>query len=446
MGLFDNLSFDPQSYNGGFLGNFYQRLLDELQPDARGYAPPAYGQAQPAPTQQPAMPPVNQVPAMQPQPQPSAGPDLGDRLGAGFLGFLNSQNGGALGNLIQGLGTGKRTDPQGQALQQQQDVFHQLVKGGTPPDQAMIIAQNPDAMKAWITQQVAPKQDFGIIAKDMLGNEQYGFRNTTAGTVTPYRPQGGAGTLPTGPDGQPLQGPDLMAYLKRNDPVTAAGVQGLIDGDISAGRNLQKLLPIAKMVDPSMAQYDYESRKRTRLEYTSGRASREIKAANTAIYHADNLSNLVDKLGNSTFLPGVVNPVSQAIKGQTSPEFQDVRGKYDSTAEALAVELSKAFNGGQTSDADRQKWRQVLDSAKSPAELKSAIGSAMQLLLGRFNASAENYNQGMGTAREGLHFVDQANRPIFDRLMGGGAAAPVGQSSVASGKYLWTPDKGLVPQ
>jgi hypothetical protein len=89
------------------------------------------------------------------------------------------------------------------------------------------------------------------------------------------------------------------------------------------------LLPIAKLVDPTMNQSDYATRAKTRAEYTTGKSGREIKAANTAIYHANDLADMIPQLGNNETLPWF-NKGIQAVKGQFSPEFQDVKGRYDS--------------------------------------------------------------------------------------------------------------------
>lgn len=406
-------------------------------------------------SQPPGQPPQDQLPAaaapasgmpiggsfspyFPPQPQPAApqslsgGGDvsLGDRLGNGLQTFLHGLGGPAalLGDTATALITGRRQDAQGMAQDQQQRTYSQLVKAGTPPDQAMIIATNPQAMQAWITQQVAPKYQH-VDSTDLLGQKTPMVFNQTTGKYTdaggnPIGGQGGATSSPVGADGSPLQGQELLHYLEKTNPPAAAGVKAIIAGDINAaGRNLQMLLPIAKLVDPTMNQADYQSRMKTRIDATTGRTAREIRALNTSTSHANDLYELIDQLGSSTMLPGVINPVSTAVRGQLSPDFQRLKGLYDSKAEALAGELPKAFNGGQTAEGDRAKYRAMLDINKSPEEKKAAVKSLMELMQGRLGAIADTYNQGMGTAREGIHFLSPENQEIFTRLKNGNPAS-----------------------
>src|SRR5258708_4091986 len=119
MGILDS---DFAGFGGGdsqgILG-FYKRLLDEIQPDARGLAPSIPGNAMGAAPAMPRIPYTQpgdqqdtnaQPPVAAPQAPPS-GPDfgnflggLGNRLNAGVMGALSGgPPAAAFGNLLQGL-------------------------------------------------------------------------------------------------------------------------------------------------------------------------------------------------------------------------------------------------------------------------------------------------------------------------------------------------------
>lgn len=164
-GLLDYL-FDPSTYagDGGLLG----RLMPSTAaiPQAQGFPQqdqaspmqvgnvqmPRIGQAaQFDPSQvnipQNAQPTQGQVPAM-PQPAlgaPQAGPDFGDRLGAGLMNFANA--GGilpALAGGISGLMTGQRNDRLGNVNQTAQF----LVSKGIDPAIAKSIASDPATFRS----------------------------------------------------------------------------------------------------------------------------------------------------------------------------------------------------------------------------------------------------------------------------------------------------------
>lgn len=248
--------------------------------------------------------------------------------------------------------------------------------------------------------------------------------------------QGGSGFGADPTNG--LQGPELLKHFEKTQPTTAAMVKSIIAGDVSAkGRNLQAYMPYAALVDPTLNQSDYDTRAKTRAAYTgAGKPAAELRAIDTAIGHADQLHQINDKYGNTNFLPGIINPALNAVRGQVSPDFQKLRGDREAHVEALAGEMAKAFNGGQTALADRQHWRDILNGAKGPAEMQSVITSAMDLLKSRLESHESSYNEGMGRTENGIQFLKPNRRAIFERLSGRemapeGAAAPAGKPQAA---------------
>jgi len=82
-------------------------------------------------------------------------PSIGDRLGAGLMGFTQAGSPmSALGNLIGGLATGQRQDPLAMAMRQQQQAPANPGSGGTEANAAMPSAAAPFAPAA--TPQQAP--------------------------------------------------------------------------------------------------------------------------------------------------------------------------------------------------------------------------------------------------------------------------------------------------
>lgn len=470
---------------GGMLAGNPLTLGDGTQPNVQPAAPPL-----PPPTTVNAPPPVAEVPdfvlpqkAIQTGQLPADAPVQGDtpavpdtslfgRIMKGIKDHpqtLIALGGGMMGapTLGQGLGRGFMAASQVIPSEIKQNNFNEtvgaLMKRGMPRGDAVAAASNPAILQQILPKMFGAKQmKFTQIGEDMLGNKQYGFVDETSGKTYDTAGKeigGGAGgtggsvAIPRDANGEALTGKPLLEHLEKTDPVSAAGIKAILAGDMNAGgRNLQKLMPVAALVDPTLRQFDYQTRSKTALAFgPAGKSGQEIKAANTAIGHADQLDQLYTKLKNFDWFP-MVNKPWNMIRGQMSPEFNDMKGDIGAKIDALAGELSKAFNGGQTSDTDRAEWRHKLHIDGSPSEQHAAIRSAMNLLHSRLASNAESYNQGMGTNREAPDMLYAQNRPVFDRLRGIGATG--GHEASTSprppaprpGKYVYDPATGnLVP-
>jgi hypothetical protein len=117
MGLFDGLNLSNGVGVGGLLGS--------LMPSAQAQTPQSILGS------------------------PAQSPDVGDRLMAGFQGFANSASPmQALGNLVGGLSTGQRMDPQGMALSQMNATYQALKASGMPEPTARAAALNPKILES----------------------------------------------------------------------------------------------------------------------------------------------------------------------------------------------------------------------------------------------------------------------------------------------------------
>lgn len=370
------------------------------------------------------------------------------------------------------IGTGmSRAFTNAGPIMQQNQTYQALTARGMAPDIARAAVSNPSVLaqilpRVFGAKTLTPTQ----IGTDVLGHAIHGSFDPATGKFfdTSGNAIGGAGQPSGTLVGSSIKDPDKWAAMSPEDrlktlpPDIQGEVKAVYEGRQSgSGRNVQQLLPYVNQVYPDFTMQDYKMKADTQHSFTGqGKNALELKAANTAITHADNLAKqggLIDKLNNYGIFPSVANPVAQTVKGQLDPEFQATKGKYEAQVEGLAGELSKAFNGGQTAESDRQHWRDVLSKAKSPTELHAAVGQAMEMLHGRLNASAESYNKGMGSQRDGISFIDPGNQQIFKRLRGidqpaagagGGTTAPSTSAPAAPtpGRYMYDPaTRQMVP-
>ncbi len=287
---------------------------------------------------------------------------------------------------------------------------------GIPKDAALAAASNPAIMSQMVANVFGAKQkQFTQIGEDMLGNKRYGFVDPVAGKVygldgKDITGEGGGGAMvPNGPDGRPLSGQPLLEHLEKNDPVTAAGVKALIGGELNAGgRNLQKLAPVASLVDPTFDMGTFKARQALRQSYLGGGKNfQEALALNTVSGHMGHLADAAERLDNSSWKPinKVKNWWSDTFTG--SPDLVRFRDALTTTQN----ELAKAYHGGHVSDAAYNAFNKSVNEAQTPAELRATIGELSSLLQSKIEANEEGYKSGMATGTQ----LPQEYRAVGDR-------------------------------
>ena len=424
-------------------------------------------------------PPLDITP---PTPGPAKAADIPDTSLLGRLGNAFSRIGDAINahpQTLMALGAGLAGAPSlgigisrglagaGPASQidlkqtQQNATISAMMKRGIPPDVAIAAASNPAIMAQLLPQIFGPKQlQFTQIGEDMLGNKRFGFVDPVGGKV--YDTSGkpidasavGAGMVPKSPTtGEPMQGRELLTHLEKTDPVTAAGVKSIIAGnENAAGRNLQKLLPLAALIEPGFTQQTYQTRLALAKSYTSGKQFNEIQAINTVSGHLADLANAADKLNNFESL-GPLNKPLNMLTGAYRDMAQDSRvSDFNTVKQAVSNELSKAYRGGHVTEGDVREWQSNINSIQTPEQLRTVIGRLNELLASKRQALEDGWKQGMGANPLPNEFRAESERARerFNAVAGwsvGGAAPPSPGLGMRAGASPQTPlpASGKVP-
>lgn len=455
-------------------------------------------------TPDPAALPVNAQPTQGqglPGPAAATAPSIGDKL---MTGYENLHHGGGLIGSIVAAVTGKRNDAYGVALQQQAQVANMtaraLIAKGVDPQTAIAAVQpgNTEMLKTLLpalspaayTQETdkdgnvwnvnrqtgqktvayQPKDDKfqHFVVKNPDGSEAVKSFNTKTGEVVAVPNAAGDGARPTvDPDST---GPERMKQLQAADPNYARRVQAAVNGDIqlptqgqaarspAAARFTEDVLAVSGSTSAS----DFATRAATRKDYASGVASRVTKSLNTTIEHAQRLDDAIDKLGNYTYLPHVLNAGHDLVASNFDPKYQAAKSDFESAKEAFIKELDFTLSGGHSSVSGSAELRDKINRADSPEALHAAIQTDLHLLSARLDSHTKGFNEGTKSQRDPQDFLYPKNRASFNKLMGskdtstGGAvpgvdnspavssAAPAApQTALAPGNYAWSPDKGL---
>ena len=231
---------------------------------------------------------------------------------------------------------------------------------------------------------------------------------------------GAGGPGSTGPNGQPLTGD---AYLATLDPKIATQVKAYADGRMPfpSGYALrapyfQQMLQAVGQYDPSFDAVNYNSRNKTRGDFTSGASAKNVTSLNTVMGHMEALKGDFDTLGNQG---GMLTPLNAPANWLQSKTGNPAQTNIAEDAGAVASELRKVFattgGGGLT---ELEQWQSTIPLNGSPEQQKEWLNHGMTLLDSRINALGDQYNRGMGKTEDPLNLLSPKARDAYLRLTG----------------------------
>lgn len=193
----------------------------------------------------------------------------------------------------------------------------------------------------------------------------------------------------------------------------------------------QAMISAVSQYDPSFDAVNFNSRAATRKDFTSGKAANNITAINTAMGHIGTLLDKAEKLKNSDF--PAVNTVSNMVLNATG----DPRVKeFDVAKGAVANELMRVFRQVGASESEVREWGKTVDAAGSPAQLRGAIKTAVELLHSRLTSLEDQYKKGMGTSGDPLKILNDKAEAIYKKVMGEEDAPTAGTGGL-KGPVKW---------
>lgn len=407
---FDTATFDPSTYApnqaqsigvGGYQmprmgsADLYQPQQAMTPPNAtptQGQMPPNMQGA--APNVQGA-PPNMQGPSqnMQGAPQQQALPPAFG--GGSILGRIGNPDG-----LIARLtGNDSRSIAQ-QNLKAQYDSLVPLLG----PQKAMLAVMNPEAGKTLLSEALTSKEKYQKTGVDAFGNETYGFVNDRDQTVNgkPVGAEDGAAGQSSGGFLAPgvkqidssLSGGD---YLKQFSPEIQAAVQNYIDGKSTPTGNPRKgftqtVKMIAQKVGADTGQSvddaSFAARKTMRNQLSSSAPSSlggQINIGNTAAGHLADLTQRAIDLNNYDM---GLSPLTSAVNNarglgtEQAAKMEALKG----AAQHYGQEITKFYAGSPGGVAERDRFIESVNGARSPKELAAILSTEAELMRSRLDA------------------------------------------------------------
>ena len=299
-----------------------------------------------------------------------------------------------------------------------------MTKAQTPTELAQMAARNEpgarDAMQIMKNYELSLEEGK---ARAQI-NAQLGIFGGGMGTGAgaPQAPANGAAAKPGAPQPGAAAAPQSGRnedYLASLPPGLAAQIKRLSEGKESfpggfAMRSpyVQNLMAAVGKYDPSFDAINYNSRAKTRADFTSGASAKNITALNTAIEHAGRLENNIDGLGN--FQVPYVNMVKNAVERGVG--LGGAQNKFNEDVQALTSEATRAWRQAGGSEADIVGWKNGLNSSDSPGALRDSLKEMVELLMSKTKSLHQQYTQGMGTDTSDIPMVSPGASKVLDKL------------------------------
>lgn len=265
-------------------------------------------------------------------------------------------------------------------------------------------------------------------------NEKTGRYDTVVAQVSPEK-TAGTGNVADMYGGS--AGEERLASIREKDPRRAALLEGMLSGKVDPyktsslrGTDRANMIADAQLIDPTYDPSAAQSRVKTRQDFTTGAAGKNIRSINTAIKHIDTLDNALKKIGLTRF--PWVNKAANWFRTQTGdPSI----ARLQTAALAVATEMAAALKGGNAAPTTQEINEQLatISSISSPDQWRAVLESRAELLAGRLTTLQEQYAQAFGGRSPDRPFIFAETAKVL-RGLGLADKFGIGEDSKGNGE------------
>jgi hypothetical protein len=171
---------------------------------------------------------------------------------------------------------------------------------------------------------------------------------------------------------------------------------------LTSPRN-QRLLARVMELNPKYDFTDITAKKKAASDFTSGSQGNALRSFSVAGQHLDQLGQLVDAMNNGN--TQLVNKIGNIYSQQTgNPAVTN----FDAAKDVVSKEVVKAIVAGGGGVSEREELSKLMDSAKSPAQLKGVIAQYRNLMAAQHEALLQQ-RRAAGLRDETLPNYNDAN-------------------------------------
>jgi hypothetical protein len=204
----------------------------------------------------------------------------------------------------------------------------------------------------------------------------------------------------------------LNALPEQLQSTVKAIAEGRLNPNQLSARNDYRnhILAAVTQYDPNFDARDVLSRFRTEVDYSVGKPSQSINAANTLLGHLTTLDSKIDNLDNKQ-ISGYNTVANWISKNSGNPQVTS----FLVARKAVVNELERVFKGTGGSLSEIRDWESAISSAGSTAQLKDAVKTAADLMESRTEALSDNYERIMGKRKQ---FISPKGIAALEKIKG----------------------------
>lgn len=173
------------------------------------------------------------------------------------------------------------------------------------------------------------------------------------------------------------------AFLKTLSPVDQAHVKALNEGRepfptakmMASNPYYERLADAVAQYNPDFDATAFSTRKNANTAFTTGIQGRQLLAFGSAVKHLETLGGLIDALKNKDVIQ--LNRLNNLWEKQTG---QTAVTNFDAAKGIVAKEIMKSIVTGGGGVEERQELSRLMDSAKSPQQLRGVVDTYYELM------------------------------------------------------------------
>jgi hypothetical protein len=184
-------------------------------------------------------------------------------------------------------------------------------------------------------------------------------------------------------------------------------------------------------LNPDYNGIDYGTNAKASRDFATGKQGNAVRSFNVSLSHLDTLGQLADAMNNGNMQ--AINKLGNAYSQQTGSAAPT---NFEAAKKIVTDEIVKAITGGGGGVHDREAAAATIGAANSPAQLKGAIKTYQDLMVGQLGGLEQQYRTTTGRSDFNKYLSPQA-QTMFHTTGGAPAvtgAAPAQQAAPAASK------------
>ena len=196
------------------------------------------------------------------------------------------------------------------------------------------------------------------------------------------------------------------------------------------------LMAHVEQADPTFDANKYPIRQAVMKDFTSGKTAGNITSNNMAIAHLGTFYELGQAIQNQDVR--VFNAVKNRLASELGkPELNNMA----MSSQAVGEELMRVFRQVNASESEAKMFMEKLSTSNSPAQIKGAVATAIDLMKGRLDSLNDQWKRGMDKSTDFPNIVSPKSQDVLKRIgmggkLGGASNAPNGNGVDTSNPLL----------